>query len=120
MAQNKFSTLKPPSPDPQNTSNDDPLYDSYQSIDPQFNADEISGLNHNPNFIESVGQEYNSLINDLNNPRPKAPPQAPINLSKISEKSSTLMQNPSSFGFSQLQSDLELLEQNFENFKTSQ
>jgi hypothetical protein len=71
-------------------------------------------------------------MNDLNKYRPKPQPQS-NNLSKISEKSNTsnphrdpqsigqmAMQKSSEFGYSQLQSDLEVLERNFEHFKTSQ
>lgn len=65
MAQNKFSTQNPGTNDPQNTSQDDALYDSYQSIDPQFNPEDVSRINQDPNFIESVGNEYNSMMNEL-------------------------------------------------------
>ena len=71
MSKNKYSTNQPDMLDPNqkgNTSGND-IYDSYQSIDPQLNPDEMRQLNaEQNNLVESIGQEYGSMMNELGGP----------------------------------------------------
>lgn len=109
---------------PRDNSNE--LGNSYQSIDPQLNTHDVNELDQNNNLMESVGYEYNGMMNELgkNNgesgPRRARPDYKASNLSQIPENQdasmiASFMQDGSEYN--QLQTNLQKLEEKYEKFK---
>lgn len=129
---------------PNDEQDNNEIFDSYNSINPEFNIEDAKNLNQEDNFVESVGNDINSMMNELGSKNGKNLKQnvAKANdLSNIQEKSYNkevndmsmitndksqqvaglaVMQKDNNSNYSQLQNDLQTLEQKFEQFKASQ
>ena len=75
---------------PNDEQDNNEIFDSYNSINPEFNIEDAKNLNQEDNFVESVGNDINSMMNELGSKNGKNLKQnvAKANdLSNIQEKS---------------------------------